>query len=99
MSTLGLYHDDPLRLRSGILIINHYTTKELSSWYHLSNGTISRPISYIAKIKHERLQTGTIRGRYFVHQQTCDDSGTVPCVNTALVPNSRRREPDIINRK
>ena len=29
MSTLGLYHDDPLRLRSEILIINHYTTKEL----------------------------------------------------------------------
>ena len=29
MSTLGLYQDDPLRLRSEILIINHYTTKEL----------------------------------------------------------------------
>ena len=29
MSTLGLYHDDPLWLRSEILIINHYTTKEL----------------------------------------------------------------------
>ena len=29
MSTLGLYHDDPLWLRSDFLIINHYTTKEL----------------------------------------------------------------------
>ena len=29
MSTLGLYHDDPLWLRSEIFIINHYTTKEL----------------------------------------------------------------------
>ena len=29
MGTLGLYHDDPLRFRSEILIINHYTTKEL----------------------------------------------------------------------
>ena len=29
MSILGLYHDDPLWLRSEFLIINHYTTKEL----------------------------------------------------------------------
>ena len=29
MSTLGLYHDDPLWLRSEILIINHYTANEL----------------------------------------------------------------------
>ena len=29
MSTLGLYPDDPLWLRSEILIINHYTTKEI----------------------------------------------------------------------
>ena len=29
MSTLGLYHDDPLWLRSEILTINHDTTKEL----------------------------------------------------------------------
>ena len=28
MSTLGLYHDDPLWLKSAILIINHYTTKK-----------------------------------------------------------------------
>ena len=28
MITLGLYHDDSLRLKSEILIINHYTTKE-----------------------------------------------------------------------
>ena len=29
MSTFGLYHDEPLWLRSEILIINHYTTKEI----------------------------------------------------------------------
>ena len=29
MSTLGLYHDDPLWLRGVFFIINHYTTKEL----------------------------------------------------------------------
>ena len=29
MSTLGLYHNDPLWLRSEIFVINHYTTKEL----------------------------------------------------------------------
>ena len=29
MRLLGLYHDDPLWLRSEFLIINHYTTKEL----------------------------------------------------------------------
>ena len=29
MSTLGLYHDDPVWLRSEILIINHFTTIEL----------------------------------------------------------------------
>ena len=29
MSTLGLYHDDALWLRSEFFIINHYTTKEL----------------------------------------------------------------------
>ena len=29
MSTLGLYHDDPLWLKSEILIINRYASKEL----------------------------------------------------------------------
>ena len=29
MSSLGLYHDDPLCLRSEIMIINHYTTIEI----------------------------------------------------------------------
>ena len=29
MSTLGLYSDDPLWLRSKYFIINHYATKEL----------------------------------------------------------------------
>ena len=29
MSTLGLYHGDPLWLRIEFFIINHYTTNEL----------------------------------------------------------------------
>ena len=29
MSTFGLYHDDPLWLRSEFFIIHHYTTIEL----------------------------------------------------------------------
>ena len=36
MSTLGLYHDDPLRLRSEIWIINYYTTKKNSFCFGLS---------------------------------------------------------------
>ena len=37
MSTLGVYHDEPLRLKSEILIINHYTTKELVFVFGLSD--------------------------------------------------------------
>ena len=47
MSTLGLYHDDPLRLRSEILIINHYTTKESVFVFGLSD--IEEPLAGIYK--------------------------------------------------
>ena len=35
MSTLGLYHDDLLWLRSEILIINHYASKVISICFGL----------------------------------------------------------------
>ena len=47
MSTLGLYHDDPLWLRCEILIINHYTTKELGFCFGLSD--IEEPLAGIYK--------------------------------------------------
>ena len=47
MSTLGLYHDDPLWLRSEILIINHNTTKELFFCFGLSD--IEEPLAGIYK--------------------------------------------------
>ena len=47
MSTLGLYHDDPLWLRSEILIINHYTTKYFSFCFGLSD--IEEPLAGIYK--------------------------------------------------
>ena len=47
MSTLGLYHDDPLWMRSEILIINHYTTKEFSFCFGLSD--IEEPLGGIYK--------------------------------------------------
>ena len=47
MSALGLYHDDPLWLRSEILIINHYTTKEFSLCFRLSD--IEEPLAGIYK--------------------------------------------------
>ena len=47
MSTLGLYHDDPLRLRSEILIINHFTTIRISICFGLSD--IDEPLAGIYK--------------------------------------------------
>ena len=47
MSTLELYHDDPLRSRSEILIINHYTTNELVFCFGLSD--IEEPLAGIYK--------------------------------------------------
>ena len=50
MCTSGLYHDDPLRLRSEILIINHYTTTELVFVFGLSD--IEEPLTGINKHSH-----------------------------------------------
>ena len=47
MSSLGLYHDDPLWLRSEFFIINHYTTKELVFVFGLSD--IEEPLAGIYK--------------------------------------------------
>ena len=47
MSTLGLYHDDPLGLKSEILIINHYPTKTISFCFGLSD--IEAPLAGIYK--------------------------------------------------
>ena len=47
MSIFELYHDDPLWLGSEILIINHYTTKEFSFCFGLSD--IEEPLAGIYK--------------------------------------------------